>query len=120
MWSAQGVTKQKCFLREFKQILTDVFGQDWMASINSSERFIQYRRFKLVLEPEKYLDMIRQKCFKDAFMELRLDISDAIVHKNRYKRNYLHVYQECAQLARLVFLRCRNYQKDNLVSVQVV
>ena len=37
-----------------------------MAGINSSERFIQYRKFKLVLEPEKYLDSIRQKCFRDA------------------------------------------------------
>ena len=28
--------------------------QDWMAGINSSERFIQYRKFKLVLEPVSY------------------------------------------------------------------
>ena len=29
--------------------------EDWMAGINSSERFIQYRKFKLVLEPEKII-----------------------------------------------------------------
>ena len=87
VWLAQGVTRENCFLREFKQRLTDVFRQDWMAGINSSERFIQYRQFKLVLEPEKYLDSIRQKCFRDALVRLRLGISDINVHKNRYKRN---------------------------------
>ena len=64
VWLAQGVTRENCFLRMFKQRLTDVFRQDWMAGINSSDRFTQYRKFKSVLEPEKYLDSIRQKCFR--------------------------------------------------------
>ena len=58
-----------------------------MAGINSSERFIQYRKFKPVLEPEKYLDSIRHKCFRDTLVRLGLGISDINVHKNRYKRN---------------------------------
>ena len=82
LWLAQGVTRKNCFLREFKQRLTDVFRQDWMAGINSSELFNQYRKFKLEREPEKYIDSIRQKCFKDALMRLRFGISDINVHKN--------------------------------------
>ena len=50
-----------------------------------SDRFTQYRKFKSVLEPEKYLDSIRQKCFRDALIRFRLGISDINVHKNRCK-----------------------------------
>ena len=89
VWLAQGVTRENCFLRMFKQRLTDVFRQDWMAGINSSDRFIHYRKFKSVLEPEKYLDSIRQKCFRDALIGFRLGISDINVHKNRYKASDL-------------------------------
>ena len=71
VWLSQGVTRENCFLREFKQGLTDVFRQDWMDGINSSERFNQYRKFKLELELEKYLDSIQQKCFRDALVRLR-------------------------------------------------
>ena len=56
-----------------------------MAGINSTERCIQYRKCKLVLESEEYLDSVRQKCFRDALVRLRLAISDISVHKNRYK-----------------------------------
>ena len=79
----------------FKQRLTDVFRQDWMAGINSSERFTQYRKFKSVLEPEKYLDSIRQKCFRDALIRFRLGISDINVHKNRYKASDLPTGNDC-------------------------
>ena len=73
----------------FKQRLTDVFRQDWMAGIKSNDRFTLYRKFKSVLEPEKYLDSIRQKCFRDALAGLRLGISDINVYKNRYKASDL-------------------------------
>ena len=56
---------------------------------------VQYRKFKLVLEPEKYLDSIRQKCFRDALVRLRLGISNINVHKNRYKRNDLLTLNNC-------------------------
>ena len=95
VWLAQGVTRENCFLRMFKQRLTDVFRQDWMAGINSSDRFTQYRKFKSVLEPEKYLDSIRQKCFRDALIRFRLGISDINVHKNRYKASDLPTGNDC-------------------------
>jgi len=75
----------------FKQRLTDMFSQDWMAGINSSDRFTQYRKFKSVLEPQKYLDSIRQMCFRDALIRFRLGISVIHVHKNRYKANDLPI-----------------------------
>ena len=62
-----------------------------MAGINSSDRLNQYRKFKSVLEPEKYLDSIRQKCFRDALIRFRLGISDINVHKNRYKATDLPI-----------------------------
>ena len=71
-WIAEGVTGENCFPREFKQKLTDVVRQDWMTGINSAERFIQNRKFKLVLEPEHYLDSIRQKCFGDRVREVKI------------------------------------------------
>ena len=60
-----------------------------MAGINSSDSFTQYRKFKSVLEPEQYLDSIRQKCFRDALVGLRLGICDINVYKNRYKASDL-------------------------------
>ena len=78
---ARGAARENCFLCMFKQRLVDVFRQDWMASINSSDRFTQYRKFKSVLEPEKYLDSIRQKYFRDILIRLRLGISHINIHK---------------------------------------
>lgn len=95
VWLAQGIARENCFLRMFKQRLTDVFRQDWMAGVNSSDRFAQYRKFKFVFDSEKYLDCIRQKCFRDAFVRMRLGISDINVHKNRYKRSDLHASNDC-------------------------
>ena len=66
-----------------------------MAGINSSDRLTQYRKFKSVLEPEKYLDSIRQKCFRDALIRFRLGISDINVHKNRYKASDLPTGNDC-------------------------
>ena len=95
MWLAQGVTKENCFLREFKQRLTDVFKQDWMADIYSSERCIQYRKLTLVLEPEKYLDGSRQKCSRNEFVRFRLGTGEVSVHRNRYKGNDLLAGNKC-------------------------
>ena len=78
-----------------------MFRQDGMAGINSCERFILYRKFKLVHEPEKHLDSIRQKCFRDALVRRRLGKSDINVHKNRYERNDLlagNNYPFCAEV----------------------
>ena len=91
VWLVQGVARENCVLRMFKQRLTDVFWQDWMAGINSIDRFTQYRKFKSVLEPDKYLDSIRQKCFRDALIRFRLGISDINVHKNRHKASDLPI-----------------------------
>ena len=66
-----------------------------MAGINSSDHFTQYRKFKSVLEPENYLDSIRQKCFRDALIRFRLSISDINVHKNRYKASDLSTGNDC-------------------------
>ena len=57
-----------------------------MAGIISSDRFTHYREFKSVYEPEKYLDSIRQKCFRDAFIRFRLGISDINVRKKKKKK----------------------------------
>ena len=85
-----------------------------MAGINSSERFIQYRKFKLVLEPYKYLDSIRQKCFRVALVRLRLGISDINFHRNRYKRNSLLARNNCPFCPEVedefhLCFRCRMY-----------
>ena len=62
-----------------------------MAGINSTDRFTQYRKFKSVLEPEKYIDSIRQKRLRDALIRFRPSISDINVHKNRYKASDLPI-----------------------------
>ena len=87
-----------------------------MAGINSSERFTHYRKFKLVLEPEKYHDSIRQKCFRDALVRLILGItvSNINVHRNRYKRNDLPAGNNCpfcpeAEDDFLLCFRCHMY-----------
>ena len=48
-----------------------------------------------MLETEKYVDSIRQKCFRDALIRFRLGISDTNVHKNRYKASDLPVGNDC-------------------------
>ena len=86
VWLTQGVGDEQHFIRIFRQRLTEINFQDWAAGLNASSRFDHYREFKTALNVETYLDCIKQKCFRDWLIRIRLRISNLKVHKNRYAR----------------------------------
>ena len=53
-----------------------------LAGLNASSRFDHYREFKTALNAEIYLDCIKQKCFRDCLVRIRLGISNLKVPKN--------------------------------------
>ena len=55
VWLSQGVGDPELFLNIFKQRLKDCMQQNWIESINNSTRFENYKHFKTMLNPEKYL-----------------------------------------------------------------
>ena len=72
-----------------------------------------------MLEIEKYLDSIQQKCFRDALIRFRLaGISDINVHKNRYKASDLLTGNDCPFCPGVeenechLFFKCSMYNDD--------
>ena len=59
VWLTQGVCDEQHFIRIFRQRLTDIHFQDWVAGLNASSRFDHYREFKIALNAETYLDCIK-------------------------------------------------------------
>ena len=65
VWLTQGAGDELHFIRIFRQRLTDINFQEWVAGLNASSRFDFYREFKTALNAETYLDCIKQKCYRD-------------------------------------------------------
>ena len=72
-----------------------------MAGLNASSRFDHYREFKTALNEEMYLDCIKQKCFRDFLVRIRLGISNLKVQKNRYARSDVPQDKDCPLCARM-------------------
>ena len=72
VWLTQGVGDEQHFIRIFRQRLTEINFQDWVAGLNASSWFDHYREFKTVLNAEMHLDYIKQKCFRDCLVCIRL------------------------------------------------
>ena len=85
--------------------------------MNASGRFDLYREFKTALNAETYLDCIKQKCFKDCLVRIRLGISNLKVHKNRYARSEVLMDNDCPFCPGMqdnelqLFFVCKKYEK---------
>ena len=61
VWLTQHVGDELHFIQIFRQGLTEINFQDWVAGLNVSSRFDHYREFKTALNAESYLDSIKQQ-----------------------------------------------------------
>ena len=96
VWLTQGVGTERAFLSLLKQRLTDVYSQEWLENLQSSERFNSYSLFKDILSPEIYLEVIEQKRSKDILTKFRLGLTELKVHKNRYSKNRENENNDCS------------------------
>ena len=95
VWLNQGVANEKMFLSVFKQRAIDVVRQEWSATMRDSDRYCLYRKFKSVLEPEKYLTDVNVKCFRDTLGRFRLGVSEIQTHRNRFVRQIPPGINDC-------------------------
>ena len=95
VWLTQGVGDEQHFIQIFRQRLTDINFQEWVAGLNASSRFDLYCEFKTARNAETYLDCIKQKWFTDCLIRIRLGISNLKVHKNRYPRSEVLMDNDC-------------------------
>lgn len=89
VWMNDGVGDVKLFLKIFKVRMIDCYKQNWSAKLFDSDRFQTYRSFKLLLQPEKYLQDLTIAKFRRAFVWFRLGV-------NVLNANNLH--QNCSKL----------------------
>ena len=117
LWLTQRVGEELHFIRIFRHRLTDINFQDWVAGLNASSRFDHYREFKTALNEEMYLDCIKQKCFRDFLVRIRLGISNLKVQKNRYARSDVPQDKDCPLCPGMqdnelqLFFVCKKYEK---------
>ena len=61
VWLHQGVGNHVLFLKEFVQRVQDNYIQEWQSSISSYSKLDFYCRFKIIFEPERYIEVIKNK-----------------------------------------------------------
>ena len=81
VWINGGVGDEKTFLSVFRQRMVDCYKQDWHSKLDESDRYITYRSFKSVHQPEKYLYDITISKFRKALTKIRLGINELRTNK---------------------------------------
>ena len=81
VWENQGVGCVKWFIKVFKQRLIDCRWQNWNSHINSSNRFLEYSKFKSCHQIEPYLMLDLNRYVRYALTKFRLEVSDIMVHR---------------------------------------
>lgn len=71
------------FIREFKTRVQDCFIQEWSLEINSSSKLKTYCTFKSMLEPEKYLDIIKIRKYRTALVRFRCSCHNLCIESGR-------------------------------------
>ena len=85
VWESQHVENETKFLRCLRESLIKQFLCHWETTLNTSNRYVFYRQFKVQCEGEEYLYALDKKIFRDMYIRFRLGISDLYVHKLRYR-----------------------------------
>ena len=95
VWLQQGVGCRRRFICTFRQRLIDQFQQGWSSSVGTKERFEVYSSFKYLWMPEKYVDFLKVKCFRQAYVKFRFGVSPIHVHTMRYRSDVLPRHLRC-------------------------
>eukprot|EP00745_Piridium_sociabile_P018413 TRINITY_DN27645_c0_g1_i3.p1 TRINITY_DN27645_c0_g1~~TRINITY_DN27645_c0_g1_i3.p1 ORF type:complete len:295 (+),score=15.40 TRINITY_DN27645_c0_g1_i3:814-1698(+) len=85
VWSQGRIQNEKAFLLSLKVKMIAEFKQEWERKITSSERFTVYRTFKHNHQPERYLNDLLIKKFRDSLIRLRLGLNELGINK-RYQQ----------------------------------
>jgi len=71
-WIYQGVASEENFLALLRQRLIDTFLQEWHCSVTTKEMYQHYSHAKVRFEPERYLEYVDVKCFRNCLTKLRI------------------------------------------------
>ena len=85
VWISQEVGDEALFLREFTLRLQDIARQNWRADLESSAKLSTYSEFKSLLNPEKYLKVVKNYFIRKQLAKLRTSNHDLMIEKGRYQ-----------------------------------
>ena len=85
VWANQGVQNVNCFLRVFRERITDC----WRQGLDDR---IHERIFKLEDSLEPYFFCVTNKSLRNVFIVFRMGISESKTHKLRYSTAPLPIY----------------------------
>ena len=86
----QEIGNSELFIREFKQRLQDSYMQEWSETIHSSSKLKTYCTFKTLLQPEKYLDIIKIKKYRVALTRFRCSNHNLCIETGRREKVLLN------------------------------
>ncbi|XP_071119476.1 uncharacterized protein [Haliotis cracherodii] len=84
VWLRQAVGDKPLFMNSFKNVLINMFYQSWNSTIKASSRYILYKEFKSLLEPEKYLSIITEIKYRNVLIRLRAGLLRLKVNEGRW------------------------------------
>ena len=85
VWLHQGVGNHVLFLKEFVQRVQDNYIQEWQSSISSYSKLDFYCRFKIIFEPERYIEVIKNKQYMQYLCKLRTSSHCLEIEYGRFK-----------------------------------
>ena len=71
--------------------LWDIARQNWRADLESSAKLSTYSEFKSLLNPEKYLKVVKNYFIRKQLAKLRTSNHDLMIEKGRYKALRLRI-----------------------------
>ena len=71
VWLSQGVGDDKAFLLALKDRLIACFKQNWHSKIEESDKYSWFFSFKSVFQPERYLQTLTKKWYRDTLTRFR-------------------------------------------------
>ena len=72
------------YFNELKERLYSSFCHGWWNHLESSERLSVYEGYKNWFEMEKYVEFLWMDVYRNAFVHLRMGVSQINVHQHRF------------------------------------
>ena len=91
VWMSQMVGNRVSFIRTFKTRLVDIFKQGWRSDLDNSSRYVLYREFKSLLNPEKYLFEIVDYKLRKHLVKFRAGLLRLMYNEGRWSKTNINL-----------------------------
>ena len=90
-WLFQGIGDESLFLEHFTQRAKDIYFTNWRNSLEDSPNLASYKEFKTLLNPERYLTIVKSFFVRKQLAKFRCSNHKLAIEEGRYKNIPSHL-----------------------------